>query len=56
MAKAFCDEEKKRQTHKDDESDDDKGKERPKDARPAFQEANKTRTYHKISFPLSRKI
>ena len=56
MTKAFCDEEKKRQTRKDDESDNGKGEEHPKDARPAFQEANKTRTYHEISFPLSLKI
>ena len=30
--------------HKDDESNDSKGEERPKDARPAFQDANKTIT------------
>ena len=41
MAKAFRDEEKKWQTRKDDESDDDKEEERPKDARLAFQDANK---------------
>ena len=44
MAKAFRDEEQKQQTRKDDESDDGKGEERPKDARPAFQDANKTVT------------
>jgi len=32
MAKAFHDEEQKWQWHKDNESDDDKGEERPKDA------------------------
>ena len=42
MAKAFRDEEKKRQTRKDDESDDGKEEEHPKDARHAFQDANKT--------------
>ena len=42
MAKAFRDEEQKRQMCKDDESDDDKGEERPKDARLAFYDANKT--------------
>ena len=42
MAKAFCDEEQKRQRHKNNESDDGKGTEHPKDAQPAFQDANKT--------------
>ena len=41
MAKAFRDKEQKWQTRKDDESDDGKGEERPKDARPTFQDANK---------------
>jgi len=36
MAKAFCDEQQKWQTRKDDESDDGKEEERPKDARLAF--------------------
>ena len=43
MAKAFRHEEKKRQTRKDDESDDGK-EERTKDTRHAFQDANKTVT------------
>ena len=42
MAKAFHDEEQKWQWRKDDESDDGKGEEHPKDARPIFQDANKT--------------
>ena len=42
MAKAFHDEEQKWQRRKDDESDDGKGEERPKDAQPTFQDANKT--------------
>ena len=42
MAKAFRDEQQKRQMRKDDESDDGKEEERPKDARLAFQDANKT--------------
>ena len=42
MTKAFRDEEQKRQTHKDNKSDDGKGEERPKDARPTFQDADKT--------------
>ena len=42
MAKAFRDEEQKRQRRKDDESDDGKGGEHPKGARPTAQDANKT--------------
>ena len=42
MAKAFSDEEQKWQRCKDDESNDNKGEERPKDTRPSFQDANKT--------------
>ena len=42
MAKAFREEQQKRQTCKDDESDDGKEEERPKDARLAFQDTNKT--------------
>ena len=42
MAKAFHDEQQKWQTCKDDESDDDKEEEHPKDAQLAFQDANKT--------------
>ena len=41
MAKAFRDEQQKRQMRKDDESDDGK-EEQSKDARLAFQDANKT--------------
>ena len=41
MAKANRDEQQKRQTRKDDESDDGKEEEHPKDARLAFQDANK---------------
>ena len=36
MAKSFRDEEQKWQMRKDDESDDGKEEERPKDAQPAF--------------------
>ena len=42
MAKAFCDEEQKWRTCKDDKSDDDKGEENPKDTQPTAQDANRT--------------
>ena len=41
-AKAFCDEEEKWQTHKDDKSDGGRGEEHPKDIGPTTQDANKT--------------
>ena len=48
MAKAFCDEEQKRQWCKDDELDDGKGEERPKDARPVTEPTNYMKLSKKI--------